>query len=113
MASEKQSVEFNGSFEPGAAADYLEALARGLRDGRVLIESGDRSISLDVGTSVELEFEAKTSPEKGKSSIELAFSWLATEPAKAAPASLLIASGSHAEEYHGDLVIPGRTDSSD
>ena len=108
MASEKQSVDFNGSFEPGTAAEYLESIARGLREGRLLIESGDRSINLDVGSNLEFEFEAKSSPEKGKSSVELSLSWTVAEPPKEAPPSLLIVSGGRAEEYHGDLIIPGR-----
>jgi amphi-Trp domain-containing protein len=92
--SEKQSVDFSGSFNPGEAAAYLEALARGLRDGNLVIESGDKSLNLDVSPEISLEFEAKASPEKGKSSIELALSWRAAQPVKEeAPPSLLIASG--------------------
>ena len=36
--SEKQSLEFTSDIETTAAASHLEALAQGLRDGRILIE---------------------------------------------------------------------------
>jgi amphi-Trp domain-containing protein len=92
--ADKESLEFSGTVEPHAAAAYLEALARGLRDGRILIESGDKSLSLEVSSDVSLEFEAETNLEKGKSSVDLSLSWRAALPVKEeAPPSLLIASG--------------------
>ena len=94
MADEKQALEFSSEMETQAAAAHLEALARSLRDGRVLIESGDRSINLEIGRSVNLEFEAKSNAAKGKSSVEIKLEWVAVEEVvEEAPPSLLIASG--------------------
>jgi amphi-Trp domain-containing protein len=91
--ADKQSLEFSTNLEPRAAADYLEALARGLREGRLLVESGDKSLNLEVANDVSLEFEAKTTPEKSKSSVEISLSWRLAEPEAPAPPSLLITSG--------------------
>ena len=103
MPDEKQSIEFSSELETQAAADHLEALAKGLRDGRVLIESGDRSVSLEASRSVNLELEAKTNPGKGKSSVEIKLEWLAEEDVvEEAPPSLLIATGGSAYVAGGD-----------
>ena len=101
--AEKQSLEFSSDIETKSAASHLEALAKGLRAGHVLLESGDRSLSLDVGGNVNIELEAKSSPEKGKSSIEIKLSWLAAEEVEeVAPPSLLIASGTAAAKSGGN-----------
>jgi amphi-Trp domain-containing protein len=92
--AEKQSLEFNSNIDTGEAAAYLEALARGLRDGHVLIESGDKSFNMEVGEGVDIELEAKSNPEKGKSSVELKLSWRVEEPVEeGVPPTLLITSG--------------------
>jgi amphi-Trp domain-containing protein len=98
--SEKQSLEFTSDIDTTAAASHLEALAQGLRDGRILIESGDRSLSLEVGGSVSVDLEAKSNPDKGRSSIEVKLSWVAEEEVEeVVPPSLLIASGTAAVEH--------------
>jgi amphi-Trp domain-containing protein len=92
--AEKQSLEFIGNIDANEAAAYLEALARGLRDGHVLLESGDKSLNIEVGDGVDLEIEAKSNPEKGKSSIELKLGWRIEEPVEEeVPPTLLITSG--------------------
>jgi amphi-Trp domain-containing protein len=102
--ADKETLEFSGSVEPHAAAAYLEALARGLRDGRILIESGDKSLSLETASEISLELEAETNPDKAKSSVEIALSWRIVQPvAEEAPPSLLIASGATASvPDHGE-----------
>jgi amphi-Trp domain-containing protein len=99
--SSKDSVEFSAQVSAEEAAGYLEALARSLREGRALLESGDRSISLELGPSIKLELEAASDPEKGKSTIDVSLSWRAAEPAVAAP-SLLIVAGGHAPVAAGE-----------
>jgi amphi-Trp domain-containing protein len=95
MPEEKQSIEFTAEMETQAAAAHLEALAKSLREGRVLIESGDRSVSLEASRNVSLELEAKANPAKGKSSVEIKLGWVAEEEVvEEAPPSLLIASAS-------------------
>ncbi len=92
MAS-KDSVEFSAQVSAEEAAGYLEALARSLREGRALLESGDKSISLELGPSIKLDLEAESDPAKGKSSIDLSLSWRAAEQAVAAPSLLIVAGG--------------------
>ncbi len=111
--SDKQSLEFEAKLDAGNAADYLEALAKGLRDGRIIIESGNKSLSLDVGGDIamELELEAKSNPEKGKSSVEFELSWKAI-PVKVeeAPPSLLITTGAEQAqegEHDSGIILPG------
>jgi amphi-Trp domain-containing protein len=100
--ADKQSVEFASNLEPHGVAAYLEALAVGLRDGRVLIESGDKTLNLEVAPTVGIELEAETS-EKGKHSIEIKLEWRIEAPVvEIAPPSLLIASGSAMEHRSSD-----------
>jgi amphi-Trp domain-containing protein len=92
MAS-KESLEFSAQVSAEEAAVYLEALARGLREGRALFESGDKSIGLELGSSLKIDLEAESDPAKGKSSVEISLSWRAAEPAVAAPSQTIVAGG--------------------
>jgi amphi-Trp domain-containing protein len=104
MASEKQSLDFSSEMATPDAAAHLEALAKSLRDGRVLVESGDRSLTLEVGRKINLDFEAKANPAKGKSSVEIKLEWVEEEEVvEEAPPSLLIASG-------GTSYVAGETE---
>jgi amphi-Trp domain-containing protein len=112
--SDKQSLEFEAKLDAGNAADYFEALARGLRDGRIIIESGNKSLNLEVAGDIvmELELEAKSNPEKGKSSVELELSWkVVPQKVEEAPASLLITTGSDhsAHEGESEIILPGNS----
>ncbi len=75
--ADKQSVQFSSKVGVEAAAAYLGELAQGLRDGAVLVESGNKSLTFDVASEVDLDFEASSKPDKGKSSIEISLSWRA------------------------------------
>jgi amphi-Trp domain-containing protein len=90
--SEKLSLEFSASVSPQEAAGYLEALARSLREGSALLESGDQSLRLEMGSNVKLKLEADTDPDKGKGSLDVSLSWRLAEQAEA-PASLVIVAG--------------------
>ncbi len=114
--SDKQSLEFEAKLDAGNAADYLEALAKGLRDGRIIIESGNKSLSLDVGGDIamELELEAKSNPEKGKASVEFELSWKAVpQVVEEAPPSLLITTGAdqgaQSSEGESGIILPGNS----
>jgi amphi-Trp domain-containing protein len=91
MAS-KESLDFNANVTAEEAAGYLESLAKSLRKGAALLESGDRSLSLEVGPSVKLELEAETDIAKAKTALVVKLSWRAAETAEA-PASLAIVPG--------------------
>ena len=114
--SDKQSLEFEAKLDAASAADYLEALSKGLRDGRIIIESGNKSLSLDVAGDIamEIELEAKSNPEKGKSSVELELSWkVVPQKVEEAPPSLLITTGAdhgaQSSEGEPEIILPGNS----
>ena len=78
-------------------AACLEGLAQGLHDGRITVESGDKSLTLDVASEVGLELEAVSKHDK--STIEIAVNWRSM-PSRAAQRSspgLLIGGGREAQ----------------
>jgi amphi-Trp domain-containing protein len=88
-----KSLKFRNDLTGTAAALHLEALARGLRDGKVLIESGDKSLTLEVSHELQLDFAAGQS-DKGKAKVEITLSWRAPKAGEEEPtASLLISTG--------------------
>jgi amphi-Trp domain-containing protein len=91
--ADKQSIKFNGRMDIHTVAASLEGLARGLQDGRIMFESGHKSLTLDVASEVALELEAAS--KRDKSSIEITMNWRLV-PARAAQqssAGLLIGGG--------------------
>jgi amphi-Trp domain-containing protein len=90
--SKKDTLEFSDSIAPSEAAQFLEAIAKSLREGSSLLESGDQSLGLQIGKTVKLSLEAQSDAEKGKGSIEVSLSWRMEEPAEA-PRSLVIVPG--------------------
>jgi amphi-Trp domain-containing protein len=74
MAS-KDKVGFSGTVSAEEAADYLDSLAKGIRERSMLLESGDTSLTLDLSDDVKIEVEASGDPEKGKASVEVSLSW--------------------------------------
>jgi amphi-Trp domain-containing protein len=94
MAS-KDKVAFSGTVSAIEAAEYLESLAKGIRDGSMLLESGDTSLTLELAQEVKLDVEAAGDTEKGKSSVELSLSWRQrrSEDEAAVPARLTIVPG--------------------
>jgi len=90
--SQKDAIEFRNTVTRGEAAGFLESLAKSLREGSSLLESGDKSLGIQIGSEVKIDLEVESDPEKGKGAIELSLSWRLTEPS-AAPPSLVIVPG--------------------
>jgi amphi-Trp domain-containing protein len=90
--AKKDAIEFNDTVAPEEAAKFLEAIAKSLRKGSSLLESGDQSLGLAIGKTVKLEIGAESDPIKGKGSIEVSLSWRMEEQA-APPPSLVIVPG--------------------
>jgi amphi-Trp domain-containing protein len=91
--ADKQAIKFNGTMDIHTVAACLEGLAQGLHDGRITVESGDKSLTLDVAAEVALELEAVS--KRDKSTIEIAVNWRSV-PSRATPRSssgLLIGGG--------------------
>jgi len=86
----RRSAQFTADLRTEDAAAYLEALARALRDSRLVVQTASDSIDVRVAHRVGLDLEAKSSRSGKKSSIELRLDW--TEPAETA--KLFISSAS-------------------
>ncbi|MBD3170278.1 MAG: amphi-Trp domain-containing protein [candidate division Zixibacteria bacterium] len=70
---DKQKVSIEKAMALDEATGYLEELVKGFRSGQIMIEEGDKSISLTTPENVEVEVEAKVKKGKEKFSFEL--SW--------------------------------------
>jgi amphi-Trp domain-containing protein len=98
--AQKDKVQFSGSVPAQEAAQYLESIAKGLRERSMLLESGDNSLTVDVADDVKIEIEVATEGEKGKSSIDLSLSWRQRreeENHQAPPGLLIVAGGAPSE----------------
>ncbi len=90
----KDKVKFSGTVSPQEAAQYLESIAKGLREGTMLLESGDASLSIDISDDVKIEIQGSGDAEKGKSSIELTLTMRRkAEEVAVAPGLLIVANG--------------------
>jgi amphi-Trp domain-containing protein len=98
---EKGSMEFTAQVSADEAADYLEAIANACREGSALLESGDKSLTIEVGRDVKIELDAQTDPVKGKGSIDFSLSWRVAEQAETPP-SLVIVAGAPAPTAEED-----------
>jgi amphi-Trp domain-containing protein len=102
--SKKDSLAFRDTVSPGEAAGFLEALAKSLREGSSLLESGDQSIGLQIGSTVKIDLEASSDAEKGKGTIDLSLSWRMEEQTEAPPSLVIVP---------GALVPAGKNSSSE
>ena len=94
----KDKVEFAGTVSAQEAAQYLESLAKGLRERTMLLESGDASVTIEIPEDVKIEIEGTGDVEKGKSSIELTLTMRRREAdAPVAPGLLIVPGGAAAE----------------
>jgi amphi-Trp domain-containing protein len=92
--AQKDKVAFDGVVSAQEAAQYLESLAKGLRERSMLLESGDVSIAVDVPEDVKIEIAAAADQEKGKVSIDLSLGWRRVREEEVAPSpGLLIVAG--------------------
>jgi amphi-Trp domain-containing protein len=91
--ADKQSIKFKGTMDIHAVAACLDGLAQGLQDGRITVESGDNSLTLDVASEVALELEAVS--KRDKSTIEIAVNWrfVSSRTAQRSSPGLLIGGG--------------------
>ena len=91
--STKEKVAFSGTVSAQEAAQYLESVAKGLRERSMLLESGDTSLTLEVADDVKIDIQA-SGGEKGKAALEFSLSWRARQQENGAPpAGLLIIAG--------------------
>jgi len=70
---EKDKIEFKTIMETAEVADYLTALAKGFRAGRIVVEKDGEHLVLSPAamSKAEVEIEARIKKDKAKFSLEL------------------------------------------
>jgi len=93
---EKDKIEFKALMDPAEAADYLTALAKGFKAGRIVVEKDGERLELcpEPGTRAEVEVEARIKKDKAKFALEL--SWRLPLEESENPAALKISAGADA-----------------
>lgn len=74
MDGEKQKVSIEQQMAYTDAVAYLEALLKGFKEGRIVVERGGESVVLTPPQSVNVEIEARRKGDKQKFSLELEWS---------------------------------------
>lgn len=77
--SGKQKLEFEGSLSRQEAVAQLEALAKGLANGKIQLQAKGQSVELSPSHHYDLELKAASKGSKERLSIEL--SWRASSDA--------------------------------
>ncbi len=91
-SAKRRAARYTTEINIEDAAAYLEAIARALRENRLVVYTRERTLEAPVGPKLSLDVEAKTSRGGSKTSLELSLKWkerseassLAT-PTEAAP----------------------------
>jgi amphi-Trp domain-containing protein len=96
---QKDKIDFAGTVSAQEAAQYLESLAKGIRERSMLLESGDTSITVEVPEDVKVSIEVSADAAKGKASVDVSLSWRARREEEAVPPpGLLIVAGAQPVE---------------
>lgn len=74
--SDKKEIHIEKEMGATEVIKYLEEIVRNLRDGHVIIEQGDVSVSLTPAEVIDVDIKAKQKKRKAKLSLE--FSWSAS-----------------------------------
>jgi len=74
MDGEKQKVSIEQQMAYTDAVAYLEALLKGFKEGRIVVERGGESVVLTPPQHVNVEIEARRKGDKQKFSLELEWS---------------------------------------
>ena len=73
----KDKISVKGVRKLDEAAAYLEAFARSLRSGRILVEQGGESLTLCPPEALEVDVQARS--KKGKQKFSLELCWTESE----------------------------------
>ncbi len=74
MDGEKQKVSIEQHMAYADAVAYLEALLKGFKEGRIVVERGGEAVVLTPPQNVNVEIEARRKGDKQKFSLELEWS---------------------------------------
>ena len=86
-SDKSDKIEMKALMESAAVADYLTALAKGFKSGRIVVEKDGESLTLTPAETAEVEVEARVKKDKARFSLEVA--WRLAQ-AQDEPASLKI-----------------------
>ncbi len=67
----KNKVKAKGSVELQEAIGYLENILQGMKDGRVVVNRGDQSVTFQPADAMDMEIEAKHKDGEQELSLEL------------------------------------------
>jgi len=95
---QKDKVQFAGTVPAQEAAQYLESLAKGLRERSMLLESGDASVTIAIPDDVKIAIDVSADAEKGKSTVDVSLSFRRREAETPTPGLLIVAGGAAAEQ---------------
>jgi len=85
----KKSINVKTALKQEAAVSYLEALAKSIKSGKIVVQAGDEFVSLLPSKVMELEVSAAR--KKGKERLTFELSWV-TEVEALGDVGLLISS---------------------
>jgi len=68
---EKKTITFEGTIDPERVVEYLEHLTAGMKAGSVFLQRGGEYLSLHPDQAVNLELEARQSPNKESLTVKL------------------------------------------
>lgn len=86
-SDKSDKIEMKALMESAAVADYLTALAKGFKSGRIVVEKDGESLTLTPAETAEVEVEARVKKDKARFSLEV--TWRLAQ-AQDEPASLKI-----------------------
>jgi amphi-Trp domain-containing protein len=71
--SRSERFEAEQTMTPAGVAEYLEGIARGLRDGTLALGPDGDGLRIPVASSAELEVEARRGKRKSRLALKIAF----------------------------------------
>ncbi len=75
----KDDISMEGTMETQEVIHYLEGLIEGFREGRIVVEQGERYLTLNPPKTLGVEIEARRKKDKEKLSLELSWHKTAEE----------------------------------
>jgi amphi-Trp domain-containing protein len=100
---ERRSVSHSADLANADAAASLEVIARGLREGRLVVQGEDEILEVAVPPQLEIEVRAKSSRGARRTSLELSLTWKSRKAAEPAEASEEVAQADEAQPVETEL----------
>jgi|GEM_PF-6879025 len=75
----EKEIEFEAMLPRDKVIDYLQDFIKSYKEGKIFVQSGERTVELKPEDQVKVEAEAKQSESKGKFSLKLSWKKVAEE----------------------------------